>query len=287
VNTFCGHPVSSLGNSKLRLEYLTDIGPRIARLFVGDSPNLFAELPDLAQDTAYGRFEFMGGHRLWHAPEALPRTYIPDQAVSCENLVDGLRITAASEPDTGLAKSIEIRLAADAARVTLTHIIKNEGLSEVECAPWALSMFKLGGTIILPQPSGAQGLLPNRLIVLWPYTRVRDTRLQINDDFILLKADAALPPAKIGSYNTHGWAAYWLDGILAVKRFDVTAMAHYPDGGCNVETYCNDRFVELETLGALVKLAPGQSARHQETWEFYPGLDQPFIPVSLRSRQLA
>jgi hypothetical protein len=40
--------------------------------------------------------------------------------------------------------------------------------------------------------------------------------------------------------------------------------------------------VELESLGALGALAPGQAAQLGETWEFYPGLDVPFIPKEIR-----
>jgi hypothetical protein len=45
--------------------------------------NLFANLGNEGLTTPYGEFHFRGGHRLWHSPEAMPRTYIPDvQGVS-------------------------------------------------------------------------------------------------------------------------------------------------------------------------------------------------------------
>ena len=33
-----------------------------------------------------------------------------------------------------------------------------------------------------------------------------------------------------------------------------------------------------KTLGPLTKLAPGETLTHNETWEIYNSLDQPFIP---------
>ena len=94
-------------NGFLRLDYLTDVGPRIARLFLGKSDsNLLADLPGAEVDSAYGKFQFMGGHRLWHSPEGMPRSYVPDQAVTIETLPDGIRMRAATEPHTGIAKSI-------------------------------------------------------------------------------------------------------------------------------------------------------------------------------------
>ena len=129
-------------------------------------------------------------------------------------------------------------------------------------------------------------MLHNRILVIWPYTRINDPRLVLRDDFILIRASASLyaslPPLKIGYYNPHGWAAYWLDGVLFRKTFDLHPGAAYPDAGCNTETYCSDA-IELESLGPLGKLAPGASVTFTETWELFPSLDQPFIPAEIRA----
>ena len=288
MNKFCGHPTKVLDNGFLRMEYLTDVGPRIARLYLGKSDSsLLAELPNITADTPYGKFQFMGGHRLWHSPEAMPRTYVPDQAVSVETLPDGIRLSASTEPGTGMAKMMEIRLAQGRAAATIRHEIRNDGLWPVELSPWSITMFKQGGTVILPQAVGNSdpaGLLSNRQLVLWPYVQLHDARLQLGDDFILLKATPALPPCKIGYYNPHGWAAYRLGSTLFVKRIDPGIDKIFPDHGCNTETYCNDQFLELESLGPLVNLLPGGKVSHQESWELYDGLDQPFMPEKLQKR---
>ena len=287
MTDFCGHPVATLQNDQLRLEYLSDVGPRVARLFFSGGNNLLAELPDLFLDTSYGRFEFMGGHRLWFAPEELPGTYVPDQPVVVENIPNGVRITASAQLPKPVSKSMDIQLAEQAAKVTVRHSLRNMGTASVVHAPWALTMFRLGGTLILPQPEGKpDSLLPNRWLALWPYTRINDPRIKLDDDYALVHANAGLPAAKIGTYNQHGWVAYWLEGVLALKRFAVLAMDAYPDGGCNVEAYCNDRFIEMETLGPLTTLAPGEDVTFEESWEFYPGLDQSLIPETLRERLL-
>jgi hypothetical protein len=153
-------------------------------------------------------------------------------------------------------------------------------------SPWAITMFRQGGTVILPQPIGntdLHGLLNNRLIALWLYTRIADPRLVLRDDFILIHAVPSLPPVKIGYYNTIGWLAYWLDRILFRKSFEVQSGAAYPDGGCNTESYCNDQFVELESLGSLTTLAPETETQLTEVWELCTGMNVPFIPDTLRS----
>ncbi len=275
-----------LKNNFLQIEYLTD-ALRITGLTPAGKANILADLSDLPPiPTPFGDFYFRGGHRLWHSPEAMPRTYIPNPGkLTVTELQDGVILDSPTEPGSGIRKRIEIRLAADTPSVRLTHTLINDGLWTVELAPWAITQFRLGGTAILPMPVGnadPAGLLPNRQFSLWPYARITDPRLQLDDRFVLFKADALLPPFKLGYFNPNGWMAYWLEGMFFRKSFEVhTAMAH-PDGNCNSELYCNDRFVELETLAPLTRLAPAAAVQHVEIWDLVETIDG--LPADVLAR---
>jgi hypothetical protein len=273
-----------LKNDFLQIEYLTD-WMRIVGLSLSGKPNLMADVTSQPPTpTPYGDYLFIGGHRLWHSPEDLPRSYIPDNEISITDVPNGVILESKAEPGTGIRKQIEIRLAADKPSVTLTHTLVNDGMWPVELAPWAITQLRLGGTAILPMPVGntdAAGLLHNRQLSLWPYTRMNDPRVKWDDTFILFKADA-LPPFKVGYFNPHGWLAYWLDGVLFRKTFEVHAGLPYPDNNCNAEMYCGERFVELESLAPLGKLSPGEAAKHTEVWDIFEGLES----VSGELRQL-
>jgi hypothetical protein len=206
----------------------------------------------------------------------MPRTYIPDTELTITDLPGGVSLETQTEPGTGIRKRIEIQLASDKPSVKLTHTLINDGLWAVELAPWAITQFRLGGTVILPMPVGntdAAGLLHNRQFSFWPYAQINDPRLKLDDKVILFKADALLPPFKLGYFNPHGWIAYWLDGVLFRKTFDVQARLPHPDNNCNAEMYCNDQFVELESLAPLTRLSPGDSVYLVETWDVYDGID--------------
>jgi len=265
-----------LKNDFLQIEYLTD-WLRIVGLSLTGKPNLMADVTSQPPTpTPYGDYHFIGGHRLWHAPEDLLRSYIPDNEILITDLPDGVILESKTEPGSGIRKRIEIRLAADKPSVTLIHTLINAGMWAVELAPWAITQFRLGGTVILPMPVGnidPAGLLHNRQISLWPYTRINDPRVKWDDKFILFKADAMLPPFKIGYFNPHGWMAYWVDGILFRKTFEAHADLPYPDNNCNAEMYCGDKFVELESLAPLLPLNPGDSTTHIERWDVFTGLD--------------
>src|SRR5208283_5312624 len=67
-----------VSNGLVDLVTLCQAGPRIIRFgFVGEE-NEFREFPDLLQRGDSRSWHVYGGHRLWHAPEHLARTYVAD-----------------------------------------------------------------------------------------------------------------------------------------------------------------------------------------------------------------
>jgi hypothetical protein len=278
---FHGLPSAVLENEHIRLEYLTNAGPRIVGLSYHGSPNMLADVYDVTWDTPNGDYRPLGGHRLWIAPELPEKTYVPDRAgLSVREITHGVELIGADETPSGVRKSIRIELDPSAPVIRLSQRILNVSASPLTFAAWSLTQFCQGGTAILPQPVGntdPHGLLSNRLLVLWPYTRINDPRLVLRDDYILVHAESAMPAVKVGYASQAGGLAYWWNGVLFRKTFDLHPGAVYPDNGCNAESYNGDRFIELECLGPLETFAPGQSLQLTETWELYPSLDVPFL----------
>ncbi len=46
----------------------------------------------------------------------------------------------------------------------------------------------------------------------------------------------------------------------------------YPDRGCNFELYTDPNILEVETLGPLTMLSPGEKTEHVETWNRFGGV---------------
>jgi hypothetical protein len=256
-------PRASLENEFLRLDYLTTTGPRIIGLHAkGVEGNLLAETPDVHWSTPHGEYYLRGGHRLWISPE--DAAYICPEG-NVEIIVEPGKVTLRGEVDAArLEKEISFRLEQN--RVLLTHKVTWHGREPIELAPWSITQVRLGGMAILPL-STSGGLLPNRNIVLWQYSRVEDERFALCDDFILLHGRASNEAFKIGNYNSHGWIACLWDNALFVKRFSVESARQYSDLGSNVEAYVRDTCLELENLGPLRQLQPNESATLEETWE--------------------
>lgn len=245
-----------------------DIGPRVLKLTVKDKPeeNLFGILPDAGVDTPDGFWHIYGGHRLWSSPEAMPRSYsMDDTPVRIVEKKGRVKIYGNTEIQNNIQKEIEIHPAGEST-VEVVHRVKNTGRWPVNLACWALSVMKPGGFAIVPVKAGGEGLLPDRRLTLWPYTDLSDERLVMEKDFIFLKQDVkSKNPIKIGAMAFPSWTAYWVDGLLFIKKF-VQEKGEYPDFGCSVEVYTNSAMLELETVGALKTLEPGCAAEHREAW---------------------
>ncbi len=269
-----------LANEHLELVVTTDVGPRLIHFGFIDQENEFITVPDTLGKTGGSNWRLYGGHRFWHAPEHLQRTYYPDNApVAFEDLGDAVRLTQQTESITGIQKEIEIQLDPFKARVRVTHRLINHNVWAVELAPWALSVMAPGGTGILPLPprrSHQESLLPANTLAVWSYTDMADPRWTWGQRIILLHQDPQNPePQKIGSSGLEGWVAYARQGHLFVKLFDPVPGARYPDLNSNVEMFTNEMILEIETLGPLTRLSPSSAVTHTETWFLLDGIPQP------------
>jgi hypothetical protein len=116
-------------------------------------------------------------------------------------------------------------------------------------------------------------LQPVSQLVLWSYTDFSDPRWKVGADYVQLsqnsKPAGRFQEQMTGIYNPAGWVAYFRQGTLFLKRAAVVKGARYPDLGCNLETFTNPDFIEVETLGPLVELKPGENAIHVETWSLF------------------
>jgi len=264
-----------LSNSKIELVVTADVGPRVIRFGFVSGQNLLKEDPAQLGKCGGKAWRLYGGHRLWHAPEDATRTYFPDNfPVTVEKHGKTVRFSAPVETTCSIQKEIDIKLGA---RVELTHRLRNTGAWPIELAPWALTVMAPGGTCIVPLPKRGthpKDLLPGNVLVPWLYTDMSDLRWTWGRRYVLLRQGQG-SPQKLGALVPDGWAAYALNGQLFVKQFPCVAGANYTDFGCNFETFTNSDMLEVETLGPLTKLKPGQTVEHVETWSLFDNVPAP------------
>lgn len=266
-----------LFNDDVELIVTADVGPRIIRFgFIGDE-NEFAEFEEQLGLRGGDEWRIYGGHRLWHAPEARPRTYAPDnEPVDVSAKDNSLLAVQPVERLTGIQKEMQIELPQGGTHVVVIHRLRNFNLWSVELAAWALSVMAPGGRAILPQPPfipHEEKLLPARAMAIWHYTDMSDSRWRWGRKFIILRQDVNnAKPLKLGVANHEGWLAYARNGHLFIKRHKHFDGMPYPDFGCSAEVFTNERMLELETLSPLKRIEHGECIEHVEHWFLFKGI---------------
>lgn len=258
--------------NKMVIGIPTEVGPRILYLASEDEPkrNLFGIYPNLGIETVEGFWKVYGGHRLWSAPEAMPRSYSMDnKPVKIEIENESITIYGNPEEKNFIRKEITLKPYKEDGLVVV-HRIQNIGRWPIKLACWALSLMEGEGFVVIPVKASKvdkEGLLPDRHITLWPYTELSDKRLKLTNEYIFISKNPSIgKPFKIGTMANPSWAAYVANGIAFVKEFS-SLEGEYPDFNCSIEVYTNANLLEFETLGQMKLLDPFEVIDHTEFWK--------------------
>jgi hypothetical protein len=268
------HNCYRVTNGEIELVVTGDVGPRIIRFgFVGGQ-NLFKEFPDQLGKSGEEKFQLRGGDRVWKAPEDPIATWAPDNVpVEIQATDSGLIAREPEEPLTHLQKEIEITMPPSGASVRVSHRISNRSLFTLEFAPWALTMMAQGGVAVTGFPPRGRhpvNLEATNPLVMWAYTNLADPRWKFTKKYMMLRQDPENAEAqKLGLFNKDTWAAYILNAEAFVKRVQSDPTKTYPDFGCSFETFTNNDFLEIETLGPVTKVLPGHTVEQVEHWGLY------------------
>src|SRR5882724_579269 len=212
-------------NGEVELIVTTDVGPRIIRYGFVKGQNLFKEFQEQLGKSGETTWQARGGHRIWMAPEAVPETYALDnRPIKAQVKGTVLELTQPAEPETGLEKTIIIRLAAKGTNVGVEHRIKNTADKERKFAAWALTMMAQGGVGITgfpPRGTHPEVLAPTNPLVMWAFSDLSDKRWTFTKKYMMLRQDAKNTgqPQKLGHFNSNTFGAYLLGSDLFLKRY--------------------------------------------------------------------
>lgn len=253
----------------LTLEF-AETGPRITGLRFGDGENLLAELPGLTIERPGGApFNFLGGHRLWLAPEVPAITYLPDDdPVRAVTGAGHLRVRGEPDPG-GIAREIDVSCGRADGSIVVDHRIINVGDTAIETAAWAITQFPADGAAILPLVADqidTGGYQANRSVVLWPYTNPGAEGIEWSRDAVVVRGSIG-PKQKVGVENRNGWLAYHRGQTLIAKWATPHEVGvRYVDRGASAQVYRDHRFIELETVSPVRRLERGDALHHREVW---------------------
>lgn len=265
-----------ISNEKLEILVTIDLGPRIIKCNLIGKENLMyndverKNFNDVSSLFGEGKnFYNYGGHRIWMSPEKFPDTYYPDNdKVLYSTFTNGAVFQPSKQDNTGIQLELSVTMDETEPKVTVTQKITNVQKTPITGAVWCLTVLDKNGTVIVPMPQEDTGLLSNRNLVLWPYTKMTDKRAFWGDKYIAIKQDPKGDGAlKFGINNTAGKAACINKNQAFVKEFKVNFPdGNYPDRGCSCEVYTCPDFTECESISELKTIKKGESIVHTEVW---------------------
>ena len=257
-----------------------EVGPRILRLGPVGGPNLFYEDSSQLGKTGGDIWRIYGGHRFWTAPEN-EDSYTPDnEPVTLKELgSDGFCLTGPSNLKSGWQKSVSLHWQEDGL-IRLDHTFTNLRAEPLPLTPWCLTVLAAGGSAFVPQPPfrphpselppgqnfPMSDYLPNRNLVLWPFTSLSDPRISLGADLWRLDQRTGARAFKIGFRHTAGWIGYLLGDLFFAKWIRHDPLASYPDRGSNAELFTNDDILEVESLATDQPVPAKGSVTHTEWW---------------------
>jgi hypothetical protein len=257
-----------------------DVGPRIIRYALHKGKNVFVEMPKQLGKAGEEEWMIRGGHRFWTAPEADHSYALDNSPVTWKKLGDAaVEIAQPTSKKFGFQKTLRVEMLEDEV-VRITHILANTGRKTLQISPWSLSVMAPGGVALIPQPAldlhpsefpegrnvKPEEYLPNRELILWPFTNLVDGRYTFSKDFLRVAQKPKLPATKLGLKLPSGWVAYQNGGSVFAKHFTYNPGLPYPDRGVNFEIFTNKEILELEALAPSVPLKTGGVTKHVEHW---------------------
>lgn len=240
-----------------------------------------------------GRWQNFGGAKLWVAPQCRwgqrwggwPPHHAHDAAPCLPSVRAGaLHMEGAVDPGTGVSLDRTLALLSDNSVLHLAYTMTNRSPRTVSWGIWSVVQLRAGGRGVMPLQKGSHFWSTYRA-ARGPGSKAART---VQD---------ALPPergwrrfsnhvlfrsrksgGKVFSMDEAGWLACEVDGVLFLMLYPVSAAAPVPAGEAHSEVSMGAGFVELEHVGPLKTLAPGEATVLDEYWHCRPVPDLPRTP---------
>lgn len=234
-----------------------------------------------------GEWANYGGDKVWPAPQSdwpryLGRDWPPDRAFdglpeTVHLLPGGLRLTSPLSSEFGLRveRTLTLRPGRPCLYLTQTLARTSPGAApDRSLAAWAITQINGDGLVVLPLPApaaaptpfptGYQSLSPPPVAPpFWRVTAVQGRRM-------LLGRRDPVNSHKVATKARDGWLVHISEtGVVFTEHAAVAPGGVYPDGNSPGEVYSNagdSNYLEMETLGPLAPLRPGQSLTTQIVW---------------------
>jgi hypothetical protein len=261
-----------ISNRDIEIVFVPQIG-RVMRYARKGGPNLLWENPALLGKTRASvpisePWANFGGDKLWNAPQSR-WNWPPDAEIDAgphkvTHLSDGIRTEGTPSRRVGLRMIREIRMRPHGTEVLFSNRMENVG---AETSLWSIwQVTQVADPVFAAMQAHTTDEISNGYRTV---TEPAPGMLTKDGDRILLRRDRT-KPCKIGTDHPGGvlWAQIGSD--LLEMHYEVPKTGSPADGHSWMEIYTNPdplAYIELEAVGPLMAIAPGQAITHRTRWK--------------------
>lgn len=238
-----------------------------------ENPELEGSVPDILK---LGKdWKNYGGDKLWPAPQARwgwpPSPTLDRGGASVEISSNGhLLITGSVDTVLGIGFKRDISLDSKTSKVTFRNILVNASKQELNWSVWQITQVNNPERVLIPASSNPK--FPNGFLAFGD-TPLPEGMASMVGKSVEFKRDSK-SSGKIGSDSSIGWIEAVFKSIDKPVRFKLSAKyeqsKEYPDDGRWLQIYGNAdpaKYVEMEILSPLAKIAPGKTYAFVTQWE--------------------
>ncbi len=185
------------------------------------------------------------------------------------------RMMSVVDPDTGIQIIRDFKLDEDSSRLSCRQTMMNKSKTAVaRLCHWGRTLVTGGGIVVMPL--GEYSRFPKKYVLYGPDDSIlfnpSDPNVRERDGYLEILGPPKHP--KTGMDSAEGWLACLMpQNLMFLKSY-----ATYPERGYNeiagltvsVWMPADGNMIELEPIGPMETLKPGQSAVFEEEWWLVP-----------------
>lgn len=226
-------------------------------------------------------YEYIGVRSWFFEPTQIPESGLPALQPATAEMTGArsVRLIAAPDDSSGLQLTMEIALDSERPVLRIRHGFKNMRAEKRRIAGWALNVIR---------PDAGVGVTPwrtegRRSLLFWPSTDPNEIGIQLGPRALAL--DYRIEPQngwqKVGTNSDAGWIAFVWNETALKSTVAHVANAEYPENGGTVTMFNSTpevfdgkpRFGEIENVGPLSELMPGNTLWMEQELELFSGIE--------------
>ena len=178
------------------------------------------------------------------------------------------RLTSQHDEATGVQLIRDFELSEASSHLRVTQTIQNVSHETKSYCHWSRTLARPDGICVVPLTPPSR--FPNGYIMYGPGPvmnyRPNDPHIRIQEELLVI--DGLPKHPKLGIDTFAGWLAYLMrEDLLFVKRFPTYPDRFYGEmAAITVSIYYHPRMCELEPIGPMEHLGPGEVASYTEDW---------------------